>query len=81
MAGHILGLQRERPAHTTMYWVAEDCRRKREGRRRHGEVLSKNTCKRWLSAGTEPAGSPVTVRDGDFQSPDALRATCGPRYK
>ena len=28
MAGHILQLQRERPADTTMYWVTEDGRRK-----------------------------------------------------
>ena len=29
MAGHVLRLQRERPAHTAMYWVPEDGRRKR----------------------------------------------------
>ena len=29
MAGHIIGLQRERPAHTAMYWVPEDGRRQR----------------------------------------------------
>ena len=29
MAGHVLRLQRERPAHTAMYWVPEDGGRKR----------------------------------------------------
>ena len=29
MAGHVLRLQGERPAHTAMYWVREDDRRKR----------------------------------------------------
>ena len=29
MAGHVLRLQRERPAHTAMYWVPEDGKRKR----------------------------------------------------
>ena len=29
MAGHVLRMQRERPAHTAMYWVPEDGRRKR----------------------------------------------------
>ena len=29
MAGHVLRLQRKRPAHTAMYWVPEDGRRKR----------------------------------------------------
>ena len=29
MAGHVLRLQRERPAHTAMYWVPEDGRRNR----------------------------------------------------
>ena len=29
MAGHVLRLQRQRPAHTAMYWVPEDGRRKR----------------------------------------------------
>ena len=26
---------------------------------------------RWVSAGVQPAGSPVTVRDGDLSLPDA----------
>ena len=30
IAGHVLRLQRERPAQTAMYWVPEDGRRKRE---------------------------------------------------
>ena len=29
----------------------------------------------------EPAGSPVTVRDGDFSSPDAPRGTGEPKSK
>ena len=32
-----------------------------------------------MSAGMEPAGSPVTVRDGDFSSPDAPRGTGRPK--
>ena len=32
-----------------------------------------------LIAGMEPAGSPVTVRDGDYSSPDAQRGTGGPK--
>ena len=50
-------------------------RQKRGGgeARRHGDVHSKKTWKRWVLAGVEPAGSPVTVRDGDFSSPDAPR--------
>ena len=75
MAGHILRQQRERSAHTTMYWVPEDGRR--GGRRRHGEAHSKKTWKRWVSAGMDPAGAPVTVRDGDFSSPNAPRGTGG----
>ena len=49
------------------------------GRRRHGEVHSKKTWKRWVAAGMEPAGFPVTVTvtDGDFSSPDAPRGTGG----
>ena len=30
-----------------------------------------------MSAGMEPAGSPVTETDGDFSSPDAPRGTGG----
>ena len=51
------------------------------GRRRHGEALSRNTWNRCVLAGMEPTGSPVTVRDGDFSSPDAPRGTGGPKYK
>ena len=35
MAGHVLRLKRERPAHTAVHWVP--------GRRRHGEAPSKKT--------------------------------------
>ena len=41
MAGHVLRLQTERSAHTAMYWLPEDGRRKRGGQRRHGGVRSK----------------------------------------
>ena len=51
------------------------------GRRRHDEAPSKTTWKRWVSAGMDPAGSPVTVKDGDFSSPDAPRGTGGPNSK
>ena len=81
MAGHVLRLHRERPAHTAMYWVPEDGRRNRGGQRKHGEAPSKKTWKRCVSVGMEPAGSPVTVIDGDFSSPDAPRRTGGPKYK
>ena len=47
------------------------------GRRRHDNVLSKKTSKKWVSAGMESAGSPVTVMDGGFSSPDAPRGTGG----
>ena len=59
-------------APTAMYWVPEEGRRKRG---RHGEVHSKKTWKRGVSAGTEPAGSPVTETDEDFSSPNAPRGT------
>ena len=52
-----------------MNCMAEDGRIKRGGRRIRGEVHSKKTWKRWVSAGKEPAGSPVTETDGDFSSP------------
>ena len=64
-----------------MYWVSEDGRRKRGGQRRHGEAPAKKTWVRWVSAGMEPAGSPVTVRKGYFSSPDASRGTGGPKTK
>ena len=78
MAGHVLRLQRERPAHTAMYKVQEDGRRKRGGRGRYGEAPSKKTWKRWVLAGMEHAGSPVTVICGGFSSPDAPRGTGRP---
>ena len=34
-----------------------------------------------IYAGMEPAGSPVTVMDGGFSSPDAPRGTGGPKSK
>ena len=34
-----------------------------------------------MSAGMGPAGSPVTVIDGGFSSPDDPRGTGGPRSK
>ena len=72
MASHILRLQRERPAHTAMYQkTAEEDMAKYIERR---PVRS-------VSSGMERAGSPVTVRDGDFSSPDAPRGTGGPKSK
>ena len=70
MADHVLRLQSERPAHTTMYWVPEDGRRKRGNRKRHGEAL---IWKRWVLADMNPTGSPVIVRVGHFSLADALR--------
>ena len=73
IAGHILRLQRERPARR---------RKKKEGgRRRHAEIHSEKTWRRWVSTGMDPAGSPVTATDGDFSSPDAPRGTGGPKSK
>ena len=51
------------------------------GRTRHGEAPSKKTWKRWVLAGMEPTGSPVTVRDGDLLSPGGPRGTVGPKSK
>ena len=59
--------------------MPEDGKRNRGGRIRHGEAPSKKTWKRCVSDGMEPAGSPVTARDGGFLSPDALRETGGPK--
>ncbi len=64
IAGHIIRLQSERPAHTAMHWVPENERRKM-GRRDRGEHFKK-TWRRFVSAGMEPAGSKVTETDGDF---------------
>ena len=79
MAGHVLRLHTERPAHTAMYCMPEDGRRKRGGQIRHVGVHFKKTSKRWVSAGMEPAGSPVTAMDGGVSSPDAPRGTGGPK--
>ena len=64
MAGHILRLQRKTRTYSA---------------RRHGEVHSKKTWTRYVSASMEPAGSPVTETDGDFSSPDAPIGTGGPK--
>ena len=81
MAGHVLRLPQERPAHTAMHWVPEDAIERGGCRRRHGVAPSKKTSKRWVSADMEPAGSLVTVMDGGFSSPDAPRGTGGPKSK
>ena len=81
MAGHVLRLQRERPAHTAMYWVPEDGRRNRGRPKKTWRSTFKEHQKRWVSAGMVPAGSPVTVRDGGFSSPDAPRGTGGPKSR
>ena len=39
------------------------------------------TWKRWVSAGMEPAGSPVTKTDGDFSSPNAPTGTGKTQFK
>ena len=77
MAGHVIRLQRERHAHTAINWMRENGKRKRRGRRRYGRVHFKKTWKRWVSAGTEAAGSPATETDGDLSSVDAPRGTGG----
>ena len=61
----------ERKTRPYSYVVGARRRQKKEGggRIRHGEALSKKTWKRWVSADMEPAGSPVTVRDGDSCRP------------
>ena len=81
MAGHVLRLQIERPTHTAMYWVPEDGRRKRGRPKKTWRSTSKEDLEEMVSAGMEPAESPVTVIDGGFSSPDAPRGTCGPKSK
>ena len=51
-----------------MYWVPEDGRRKMGKSKKTWRSTFKETWKRWVS-------SPVTVRDGDFSSPNAPRGT------
>ena len=78
MAGHVLRLQRERPAHACQTTAGEGGG---GGRRRHGEVHSKKTWKIWVSAGMELAGSPVTETDGDFSTSNTPRGTSVPKCK
>ena len=75
MVGHVLRLPTERPGDTAMHWVPEDGRRKRGRPKKSWRAPSKKTSKRWMSAGIEPTGSPVTVMDGGFSSPDAPMGT------
>ncbi len=73
---------REKDPHIQQYTGCQKTAEERGGdRRRHGGVHSKKTWKRWVSAGMEPARSPVTVIYGDFSSPDAPRGTGGPKSK
>ena len=44
-----------------------------------GEALSKNIWVRYVLADMKPTGAPLTVRDGDFSSPDGPRVTGGPK--
>ena len=84
MAGHVLRLPQERPAHTVQCTgCPKTAVESGGGRTRHGIAPSKKTSKRWVSADIEPPGSPVTVMDGGFSSPDAPRGpgTGGPKSK
>ena len=69
-------------------WLAmfSDCREKEQpiqqcsGCQKTAEdrgEAEEDMAKRWVSAGMEPAGSPITVIDGGFSSPDAPRGTGG----
>ena len=71
MAGHIRGLQRERPAHTAMHWVHEDGSRKRGRPKKTWRSTFKEDLEERGVSWRGAAGLPVTVRDGDFSSPDA----------
>ncbi len=81
MAGHVLRLQRERPAHTAMYWVPEDGRRKRGRPKKTWRSTFKEDLEEMGVSWHGAAGSPVTVMDGGFSSPDAPRGTGGPKSK
>ena len=83
MAGHVLRLLTERPAHTAMYWVPEDGRRKRWRPNKTWRSKCREDLKEMgvVSAGMESAESPVTVMDGGFSSPGAPRGTGGSKYK
>ena len=56
MAGHVLRLQRERPAHTAMYWVPEDGTRKRGEAK---EDMAKHLQRRPRKDGCQLAWSPL----------------------
>ena len=47
----------------------------------HGVGTLKDDLEEMVITRMEPAGSPVTMRDGDFSSPDASRGTAGPKSK
>ena len=82
MAGHVLRMQRERPAHTAMHWVSEDGRRKRgRPKKTRRSTFKEDLEEMGVSWHMEPAGSPVTLMDGGFSSPDAPRGTGGPKSK
>ena len=73
MAGHVLELPERKTRtcmHTAMYWVPEDGRRKRARLKKTWRSTFKEDLEEMgvrLSADVEPAGSPVTVRDGDWR--------------
>ena len=77
MAGQIFRLQREKSAHTACTGCQKTVEERVGGRRRHGEALSNKSWMRCVSAGMEPAGSPVTETDGNFSSPYVSRGTGG----
>ena len=67
-------IQGFRPAHTAMYWMLEDGRRKMGRPKKTWRSTFKDLEEMCVSRHV-PAGSPVTVRDGDFLFPDAPRGT------
>ena len=68
-------LPQERPTHTAIHWVPEDGRRERGMPKKTWGSTFKEDLDEMGVAGMEPAGSPVTVMDGGFSSPDAPRGT------
>ena len=66
---------RERPAHTAIqHWVPEDGRRNRGRLKKTWRSTFKEDLKE-MSVSWHGAGSPVSVEDGNFSSPDAPRGT------
>ena len=71
IADHVLGLQRERPPHTQCTGcqkTAEERVEAEEDMAKHFQRIPGREAR--VSADMEPEGSPVTVRDGEFSSPE-----------